>query len=119
MNVAQYLAARKAEGFNLHTLANASGVAYSTLHPHVKHGKALGLIVARKLEAWSNDQATAARMTAAEILGLAEPSPPDPDPADPDPAPPPTGSPRRKRSPAPRKGRAGGGGSTTRAEQAA
>lgn len=62
MNVPEYLAAR---GTNLHQLSQATGIGYPTLHKHVRHGAQLSLRTAKKLEAWSKGQ-----MTAAEILGL-------------------------------------------------
>ncbi|XXX80065.1 hypothetical protein WMF30_14960 [Sorangium sp. So ce134] len=65
MNVKQFL---EATGMNIHKLSQEAGVAYSTLHPHVRKGKKLGEATARKLEAWSKG-----RMKAAEILELSAP----------------------------------------------
>lgn len=67
MNVAQFL---EATGLNLHQLSQRAGVNYGTLHAHHRHGKALGLKAARKLEAVIVEGSDA-RMSAAEILGLA------------------------------------------------
>jgi hypothetical protein len=63
MTVGDFL---KARGMNPHQLSQCTGIAYSTLHPHVKHGKPLGLRTAQKLATWSNGA-----MTVEEILGLA------------------------------------------------
>jgi len=52
-------------------LSNATGIAYSTLQPHVSRGKDLSLPTARKLAAFSKDA-----MTVAEILGLGKGSEP-------------------------------------------
>lgn len=66
MNVAEFLTAT---GLTLSDLARLARVSYGTLHAHHKHGKALGLKVARKLESVvveGND----ARISAARLLGL-------------------------------------------------
>lgn len=68
MNVPEYLAAHEAERFNLHKLSIATGISYSTLHQHVKHGGRISLRTAKRLEVWSEGQ-----MTVAEILGLIPP----------------------------------------------
>lgn len=46
-------------------LSNATGIAYSTLQPHVANGKRLSVRTAETLEKWSKGE-----MSAAEILGL-------------------------------------------------
>ncbi len=61
MTVAEFL---KATEMSLHALSQGAGVSYTTLHPHVRHGKPLGLDAAKKLEAYDP------RLNAAEILGL-------------------------------------------------
>lgn len=62
MNVAEYL---KAKGMSINALARETGIAYTTLHPHIRHGKELSVETARRLEEWSGGE-----MNAAEILGL-------------------------------------------------
>ena len=69
MTVAEFL---KETGMNPHQLAQAAGISYSTLHPHVKRGKKVGERTARKLERFSQG-----KMTAVEILGLTLPPPRD------------------------------------------
>jgi len=64
VTVVEYL---QASGSNLHRLSQQTGIAYSTLSKHVNHGHVLSVATAKKLEAFD------ARMTAAEILGLAGP----------------------------------------------
>jgi hypothetical protein len=46
-------------------LSKATGISYTTLHPHVRHGKAVSLETAKRLEAWS-----AGGIKAAEVLGI-------------------------------------------------
>ncbi len=70
MNVADYL---QATGMNLHQLAGQAGISYTTLHPHVRHGKQLSVETAKKLQEWSERQPAAAEgnvMSAADILDL-------------------------------------------------
>jgi len=71
MNVKAFL---EATGISWYRLSQLSGVSYTTLHAH-KKGNPLGLEAARKLEAVVVD-GHAARMSAAEILGLSTPSAP-------------------------------------------
>lgn len=61
MTVAEYL---KATGLSIHALSMGSGISYTTLHPHVRHGRDLSVETAKKLEEFDS------RMNAAEILGL-------------------------------------------------
>lgn len=68
MNVADYLGAK---GKTIYWLSKETGIAYTTLHPHVAHGKELGLETAKKLEEWSDGE-----MSAIEILGLEQPKRP-------------------------------------------
>ena len=68
MTVGAYL---NRHGTSILALAKLSGVSYQTLHPHVRHGRQLGLQAAKKLEA-----ATGGEITAAEVLGLAPPPAP-------------------------------------------
>lgn len=59
----------KARGITIYALCKATGIAYSTLHPHVKKGVPLSDRTARKLQEWSGEE-----MNAAEILGLSRPT---------------------------------------------
>ncbi len=91
MNVSQFLAERS---MSINALSQATGISYSTLHPHVKKGKKVSRETAEKLQEWSSGA-----MNAVEILGLepparpAAPSAPSPAPSEPDS--------RRRRTPAP------------------
>lgn len=70
----------EASGLSLYRVCEDSGIAYSTLHGYMKHGKQLGLDVAKRLESWSFAWAEkreaetagmlAPRMLAAHVLGL-------------------------------------------------
>jgi hypothetical protein len=66
VNLIEFLSATDT---NLHRVSQSTGIAYSTLHKHVKHQRPLSLPTARKLEAFDP------RMTAAEILGVGSPTP--------------------------------------------
>jgi hypothetical protein len=66
MNVVEFLAAT---GMSLNALHEATGIAYSTLYPHVKRGKRLSLKTAEALAKWSKGNPKG-EMTAAKILGL-------------------------------------------------
>ena len=89
MNVREYLAANK---LSINALVQATGIAYTTLHPHVTKGKQLSFKTAEKLETWSKG-----KMTAAEILGLVPPA------ARPGPPPKPTRRSRKAATPSMRK----------------
>jgi len=65
VNVPEYLKARR---MSIYRLCKLTGIAYSTLHPHVKKGVPLSDRTARKLEKWSKGA-----MNAAQILGLSPP----------------------------------------------
>ncbi len=67
MNVPEYL---RAKGMSINALHKATGIAFSTLRPHVTSGKQLSVGTAKKLETWSGGE-----MTAAEILGFDAPEP--------------------------------------------
>jgi hypothetical protein len=62
VTVAEYLAAHD---LSILALSKATGISYSTLHPHVRRGKGLSLNTARRLEEYSSGA-----MTAADVLGL-------------------------------------------------
>lgn len=66
MDVSQFL---RAEKLSIYGLCKATGIAYSTLHPHVARGKPLSDKTAKKLEAWSRG-----KMNACQILGLTPPA---------------------------------------------
>lgn len=67
-------------GLSVYRVCEETGIGYSTLHNHLKHGKRLGLEVAEKLEAYSFERAKkleaetpgmlAPKMLAVHILGL-------------------------------------------------
>lgn len=62
MVVTEYLRATR---MSISALSRATGIAYTTLQPHVKHGKPLSAKTAKKLQDWSGGA-----LDAAEILGL-------------------------------------------------
>ncbi len=62
MTIAEYLEATET---NLHQLSLLAGIAYGTLHRHVKHGGRLSVATAKKLET-----ATQGRISAAAVLGV-------------------------------------------------
>lgn len=68
MNVVEFL---KAKEKSIYWLSNETGIAYSTLHPHVAHGKDLSVETAKKLEEWSDGE-----INAAEVLRLDAPKKP-------------------------------------------
>ena len=50
MTVAEYM---QRQDMTIFAVCRETGIAYSTLYPHIHHKKPLGLNVAKKLEAWS------------------------------------------------------------------
>lgn len=74
MNLHEYL--DRCPETNLHRISQGSGVSYTTLHAHIRHGRRLAVETAKRLEAWSLEQPAAEQgfvMSAAEILGLSAP----------------------------------------------